>query len=50
MRLDGWEELVLDEDIIGSVRSAVRASLGAGAEQDNAKLDLELVDLAASEG
>ncbi|KAJ7582654.1 hypothetical protein C8J56DRAFT_955381 [Mycena floridula] len=45
MKPEGWEELVMDEDIIEIVRSALRDSV-AGIERDNSKLDLELVDLA----
>lgn len=46
MKLDGWEDLLFDEDVITLLRSALRARL-SGIEQDNSKLDLELVDLAA---
>ncbi|KAF9265417.1 methyltransferase type 11 [Marasmius fiardii PR-910] len=46
MKLEGWEEVVFDEDIAEAVRSAVRRTFGDSVEEDDAKLDLELVDLA----
>ncbi|KAK1236521.1 hypothetical protein PQX77_000214 [Marasmius sp. AFHP31] len=46
MKLEGWEEVLFDEDISDVVRSAVRNAFGDSVEQDDARLDLELVDLA----
>ncbi|KAJ7452358.1 hypothetical protein B0H11DRAFT_1742097 [Mycena galericulata] len=46
MKSEGWEEPLLDEEIAGVARSALRTAFGDSVEQDNAKLDLELVDLA----
>ncbi|KAJ7774554.1 hypothetical protein DFH07DRAFT_102982 [Mycena maculata] len=46
MKSEGWEEPLLDEEIAGVARSALRSAFGDSVEQDNAKLDLELVDLA----
>ncbi len=50
MKLEGWEDLLLDEDVLNVVRRALRTHL-PGVEGDNSRLDLELVDLAVgSEG
>lgn len=46
MRLDGWEEALQDEDIADIVRISIRQTFGDAVESDDAKLDLELVDLA----
>ncbi|KAJ7111560.1 hypothetical protein C8R43DRAFT_1091558 [Mycena crocata] len=46
MKTEGWEEPLLDEEIAGVARSALRTAFGESVEQDNAKLDLELVDFA----
>ncbi|KAJ7632668.1 hypothetical protein FB45DRAFT_978375 [Roridomyces roridus] len=46
MKLEGWEEPLLDEEIAGVARSALRSAFGDSVEKDNARLDLELVDLA----
>lgn len=45
MKLEGWEDLLLDEDVLNVVRRALRTHL-PGVEGDNSRLDLELVDLA----
>ncbi len=45
MKLEGWEEALQDEDISESVRTAIRRTFGDSVEKDDAKLDLELVDL-----
>jgi nuclear pore complex protein Nup133 len=46
MKSEGWEEPLLDEEIAGVARSALRTAFGESVEQDNARLDLELVDIA----
>ncbi|EEB97429.1 hypothetical protein MPER_03255, partial [Moniliophthora perniciosa FA553] len=46
MKLDGWEEVILDEDIGDTIRAAVRKTFGDTVEKDDAKMDLELVDVA----
>ncbi|KAJ6596941.1 hypothetical protein DFH09DRAFT_1403501 [Mycena vulgaris] len=46
MKSEGWEEPLLDQEIAGVARSALRSAFGDNVEQDNAKLDLELVDIA----
>lgn len=46
MKSEGWEEPLLDEEIAGVARSALRAAFEANVERDNSKLDLELVDIA----
>ncbi|KAJ6547586.1 hypothetical protein B0H19DRAFT_1266498 [Mycena capillaripes] len=46
MKTEGWEEPLLDQEIAGVARSALREAFGESVEQDNAKLDLELVDIA----
>jgi nuclear pore complex protein Nup133 len=48
MNADGTEELLLDEEILNLVRLGVRRAFGSAIEQDDAKLDLEMVDLALS--
>lgn len=45
MKLDGWEELIQDEDVTDLIRNAVRKTFGNSIEKVDAKLDLELVDL-----
>ncbi|KAF7338280.1 Methyltransferase type 11 [Mycena venus] len=45
MKSEGWEEPLLDEEIAGVARSALRTAFGDSVEEDNAKLDLELVDI-----
>nr|GAT53189.1 methyltransferase type 11 [Mycena chlorophos] len=45
MRPEGWEEPLLDEDISAIAQAALRESL-ENVEDDDARLDLELVDLA----
>lgn len=46
MKSEGWENILLDEELVGLLRAAVREEFGEKVEQDNARLDLELVDLA----
>uniref|UniRef100_A0A0W0FLK8 Uncharacterized protein n=1 Tax=Moniliophthora roreri TaxID=221103 RepID=A0A0W0FLK8_MONRR len=46
MKLDGWEEVILDEDVGDTIRAAVRKTFGDSVEKDDAKMDLELVDVA----
>ncbi|KAF8892544.1 Non-repetitive/WGA-negative nucleoporin C-terminal-domain-containing protein [Infundibulicybe gibba] len=46
MKSEGWEELLIDSEITNNLRIAVRETFGEGVEKDNARLDLELVDLA----
>lgn len=46
MKSEGWEEPLLDEEIAGVARSALRTAFGASVNQDNSQLDLELVDIA----
>ncbi|KAL0570251.1 hypothetical protein V5O48_011713 [Marasmius crinis-equi] len=46
MKLEGWEEILFDEDIADIVRSAVRNTFKESVEHDDARMDLELVDLA----
>jgi hypothetical protein len=45
MKSEGWEQILLDEEVAGVIRVAVREAFGQGVEQDNARMDLELVDL-----
>ncbi|KAJ3847514.1 hypothetical protein EV368DRAFT_76646 [Lentinula lateritia] len=45
MKLDGWEELIQDEDVADLIRNAVRKTFGDSVEKLDTKLDLELVDL-----
>ncbi|THU89518.1 hypothetical protein K435DRAFT_969042 [Dendrothele bispora CBS 962.96] len=46
MKLEGWEEIMLDEDVADAVRAAVRRTFGESVEMDDAGMDLELLDLA----
>ncbi|KAF5373775.1 hypothetical protein D9758_000587 [Tetrapyrgos nigripes] len=46
MRLEGWEEVMLDEDVADVVRASIRRTFGDSVENDDAKMDLELLDLA----
>ncbi|KAJ7172457.1 methyltransferase type 11 [Mycena filopes] len=46
MKLEGWEEPLLDQEIAGVARSALRSAFGDSVERDNSQLDLELVDIA----
>ncbi|KAJ7774888.1 hypothetical protein B0H16DRAFT_78349 [Mycena metata] len=46
MKSEGWEEPLLDEEIAGVARSALRSAFGDSVEQNNSQLDLELVDIA----
>jgi nuclear pore complex protein Nup133 len=46
VKLEGWEEIVLEKELISLVRRAMRDTFRHGIERDDAKLDLELVDLA----
>jgi nuclear pore complex protein Nup133 len=45
MSREGWEELVLDEEAVDAIRGKLRSVLGRNVPSDDAKLDLELVDL-----
>ena len=44
MSVEGWEELLLEEDIGEQTRAAVREHF-SNAPQEDTELDLELVDL-----
>ncbi|KAK7014839.1 methyltransferase type 11 [Favolaschia claudopus] len=46
LKSEGWEEPHLDEDLADITRSALRTAFGAKVEEDNSRLDLELVDIA----
>jgi len=46
MRLEGWEEIMLEEDVADTVRTAIRKVFGESVEVDDARMDLELLDLA----
>lgn len=46
MKLEGWEEALQDEDVAEMIRIAIRRTFGDAVEKDDAKMDLELVDLA----
>ncbi|KAL0946843.1 hypothetical protein HGRIS_013011 [Hohenbuehelia grisea] len=51
MKAEGWEDNILDEDVASVIRTAVRGTFGATVEPDDAKMDLELLDIAIdSEG
>ncbi|CAK5277413.1 unnamed protein product [Mycena citricolor] len=46
MKTEGWEQLLLEEDIASLIKSALIDAFGAGIETTRAPLDLELVDIA----
>lgn len=48
MKLEGWEDLLLDEDVVGLIRAAVKRSSPDLNKRDDAALDIELADLAAA--
>lgn len=45
MSVEGWEEVMLDVDVGGLLRGAIRGNFDS-APEDNIELDLELVDIA----
>ncbi|EGO21494.1 hypothetical protein SERLADRAFT_451525, partial [Serpula lacrymans var. lacrymans S7.9] len=45
MSIEGWEEILLDEELAGIIRPAIRRAFSS-APADNSTLDLELLDLA----
>ena len=45
MSVEGWEEVVLDEEVAGLLRGSIRDNFDS-APMDDSELDLELVDLA----
>lgn len=44
MSVEGWEDLILEDDIAGPTRVAIREAF-TSASRDDAELDLELLDL-----
>jgi nuclear pore complex protein Nup133 len=46
MKTEGWEDLLLDEDLSVIIGSAIRESFGTSVHEDDKQVDLELVDLA----
>jgi len=46
MKSEGWEDLLLDVDVSVIIVSAIRESFVTSVDQDDKKVDLELVDLA----
>ena len=49
VKSEGWEEALLDEDVADIIRSLLRKTLGQSVSDDDANLDLELLDLAVDE-
>lgn len=45
MSVEGWEEVVLEEEVSDLLRGAIRDKF-TGAPVDDSELDLELVDIA----
>ncbi|KAG6851014.1 hypothetical protein H0H93_004501 [Arthromyces matolae] len=43
---EGWEQLLLDGDVSGTLTAAARKFFGARVDADDQKIDLELLDLA----
>lgn len=48
MKIEGWEELILDVDISSSVISALRDRFGASIAATDEDVDIELIDLAVN--
>ncbi|KAK0485184.1 Non-repetitive/WGA-negative nucleoporin C-terminal-domain-containing protein [Armillaria novae-zelandiae] len=46
LKAEGWEDIVRDDDVSEIIRVALRNTFGSSVEQDNANLDLELLDIA----
>ena len=46
MKPEGWEELVLDEEVGSIVRDSIRLSFGEYVVRDDSRMDLEFLDLA----
>ncbi|KAG6814378.1 hypothetical protein H0H92_010964 [Tricholoma furcatifolium] len=46
MSPEGWEQLLLEEDMLGILSAALRKTFGPRVDADDQKLDLELLDLA----
>ncbi|KAG6874188.1 hypothetical protein C0995_003734 [Termitomyces sp. Mi166 len=46
MSPEGWEQLLLEGDILGILSTAVRKAFGTRVDADDQKVDLELLDLA----
>ena len=45
MSTEGWEELILDEDVAGVVAPEILKKFASLTSQNEAELDLELLDL-----
>ncbi|KAG6900855.1 hypothetical protein C0993_009973 [Termitomyces sp. T159_Od127] len=46
MSPEGWEQLLLEGDVLGILSTAVRKAFGTRVDADDQKVDLELLDLA----
>lgn len=46
MSPEGWEQLLLEGDVLEILSTAVRKAFGTRVDADDQKVDLELLDLA----
>lgn len=50
MKTEGWEDALMDVDVLDAIRSKMRDILGHSIPQDDSALDLELVDMSTETG
>ncbi|KAK0500496.1 hypothetical protein EDD18DRAFT_1307884 [Armillaria luteobubalina] len=46
LKAEGWEDIIRDDEVSEIIRAALRDTFGSSVEQDDANLDLELLDIA----
>ncbi|KAK0450161.1 Non-repetitive/WGA-negative nucleoporin C-terminal-domain-containing protein [Armillaria borealis] len=46
LKAEGWEDIVRDDEVSEIIRVALRDTFGSSVEQDDANMDLELLDIA----
>ncbi|KAK0193758.1 Non-repetitive/WGA-negative nucleoporin C-terminal-domain-containing protein [Armillaria mellea] len=46
LKAEGWEDIVRDDEVSEIIRAALRDTFGSSVEQDDANMDLELLDMA----
>ncbi|PBL03649.1 hypothetical protein ARMGADRAFT_1095393 [Armillaria gallica] len=46
LKAEGWEDIVRDDEVSEIIRAALRDTFGSSVEQDDANMDLELLDIA----
>jgi nuclear pore complex protein Nup133 len=50
MKTEGWEEALLDTEVLDAIRLKMRETFGYSVCKDDAELDLELVDIDTETG